>query len=142
MSADGNSAAQYSFMLSAGSPHKRQLPDLRNLSDHVVRLFFRSDWFLRFELAVEQPNSVHSQFLASSYLAGWAVAYNKDLAGIQPRALLDLAKCCFLRQDVITISEIDFFDGRLAIQRKGLHLCMLDLRLAETDNEVSDAAFG
>jgi len=111
--ADSHGLILLNFLLRdicCGSPSERQLLNLRDISNDVVRLFFRADWFLQLELAVEETGCVHAQFLAGAYFAGWAVADNKDLAGIQPRALLDLAKCCFFGQNVITISEIDFFD--------------------------------
>src|SRR6185312_15692677 len=107
MSADGNSATQYSFMLSAGSPGKRKFPDLRNVFYHVVRLFFRSCRLLQLELAVAQPHSVHSQVLTGAYLAGKAIADDENLSGHQFRPLLNLAKGCFLGQHVIAISKID-----------------------------------
>src|ERR1041385_6171547 len=128
--------------MGSSAPLERQLLNLRDVSDDVIRLFFRADWFLQLELTVEKAGCVHPEFLASAYLARWAIADDKDLAGIQPHALLNFAEGCFFCQHVITVSKIDLLDGRLAVQSQSLHFCMLDLRLAKADNEIFDAGFG
>jgi hypothetical protein len=141
MSADGNSATQYSFMLSAGSPGKRKFPDLRNVFYHVIRLFFRPYRLLQLELAVAQPDSVHSQVLTGTVFAGGTVADDENLSGHHFCSLLNLAKGCFLGQHIIAVSEIDSLDGPLTIQPQNFHFCVLDLRFAKADNEISYAAF-
>ena len=70
-----------------------------------------------------------------------AVTDNQNLAGRESRSPLDFAEGCFFGQHIVAISEIDFFDGWLAVQPQSFHFCVLDLGFTETDDEISDAAF-
>ena len=133
--------SQSSLLLARIAPNKWQLPDLRNICDHIIRFFFRSYWLLRLELAVEKADGMHSQLLTSSYLASRAVTDNQNFAGREFRSVLDFAEGCFFGQRIVAVSEIDFFDGWLAIQPQRFHFCVLDLGFTKTDNEISDAAF-
>jgi len=108
----------------------------------MIRLFFRPHRHLRFKLAMAQPDGMHPELLAGPDFARRAVADNEDLAGHQPRALLDLAESGFLGQHIAPVGVIDLFDRWLTVQPEDFYFCVLDLRFAEADNEISDAAPG
>ena len=137
-----NEVTTKSNAIRLSSPDEWQLPDISDVSNHKVRFFFRPCRLLRFELAVEQPDGMHSQVLACTDLAGRAVANHENLAGLQPGSFLNFVESRFLGEHVAAISVINFFDGWLTVQAKRLHLGALDLRLAEADDEVSDTPFG
>src|SRR5438445_10932415 len=51
-------------------PDKCQLSDLRNILNHIIRLFFRPHRNLRLEFAMEQSDGMHPQLRARTDRAG------------------------------------------------------------------------
>ena len=52
-----------------------------------------------------------------------------------------LRKAAFFGQHIVSISEIDFFDGWLAVQPQSFRFYVSSGGFTKTDDEISDAAF-
>src|SRR5437899_5853045 len=104
------------------APTERQLPDLRNISYYIVRLFFPAHGHLRLELTMVETDGVHPQFPAGTDFTRWTVADNEYFCGLQSGLSLDLAEGRYLGELVAEIGKINLFDRRLAVQAERLHL--------------------
>jgi len=129
------------FPQSLCSPDKRQLPDLRDISNYILRLFFWSHGHLRLELAVTQANSVHPQLFAGSDFAHGPVADDQNFSRLQSSPRLDLAECRLFGEYVATVGKINLLDRGLAVEPQSFHFCVLGFRFAKADDEISNASF-
>jgi len=65
------------------APDKCQLSDLRDILNYIVRLFFRPDWLLRFELAVAQSGQCAYPVPCLHGFLGRPVTDNENLSGVK-----------------------------------------------------------